>query len=223
MLPTQKSNNVGDIVMRPSDRRLATINVLTIDDPNRNEAINQHLYITSKDEIKDGDWCIREYYPQTKGFTRVVEQFFRDKADFGDSLSREKIIASTDANLFMYLEKFPGRYPLPLIPESFTKVYVNKHNDGKPIVEVDVEMEKYGYCGACKAAGMWHCAHADTCGNSQELWRIKTREDNTIIIHQSKKYSRDEVVKLFDKYLEDSNNPKWSKYSGIYNWLEDNL
>lgn len=193
MLPTQKSNNVGDIVMRPSDRRLATINVLTVDDPNRDEAINQHLYIISNDDIKSGDYfiCIKNECLQR------ADDNYEQTCD-----SDKKVIATTDRTLLKNFNRGgDGGYTLfPLIPESFTKVYINKHNDGEPIFEVDVEMEKYGYCGACRAVGMWHCANADTCGNAQELWRLKTREDGTIILRQSKKYSREEIRKILINY-----------------------
>jgi|LakMenEpi03Aug12_release.lakeMendotaPanAssembly.Ray.scaffolds.fasta_scaffold42197_9 hypothetical protein len=37
--------------------------------------------------------------------------------------------------------------------------------------DVEIIMEKYGYCEGCRKAGMWHCAHADTCGNAVELER----------------------------------------------------
>ena len=206
MLPTQKSKNVGDIVMRPSDRRLATINVLTVDDPQ--EAINQHIYAISDDKIKKGDWAIHP----SKG----VYQAIRDLDELSGS---KKIVASTDANLFMYLEKFPGRYPLPLIHESFVKVFINAHNNGKPITEVDLEMEEL-----------------PSFGNIPTSYIIKTRPDNTVIIRESKTYSIDDMEKAFlagkdlegyDWHMNEFHGAscecKPLKYTNFDEWIQDNL
>lgn len=89
MLPTIKSNKVGDIVMRPSDKRLTTINVLTTDDPQ--ECINQHIYILSDDEIKENDlpcWCISDLV-NSKPFecTNLI---------YAKQYSCKKIIAATE-------------------------------------------------------------------------------------------------------------------------------
>jgi hypothetical protein len=49
-------------------------------------------------------------------------------------------------------------------------------------IEVEVEMEEYGYCGGCRRAGMWHCAHADTCGNAETRERPKLDADGCLIL-----------------------------------------
>ena len=51
-------------------------------------------------------------------------------------------------------------------------------------IEVEIEMEKYGYCEGCIQAGMWHCAHADTCGNAVELERPKLDNADCLILHR---------------------------------------
>lgn len=48
--------------------------------------------------------------------------------------------------------------------------------------EVEIIMEKYGYCEGCRKAGMWHCAHADTCGNAIELERPKLDKKGCLIL-----------------------------------------
>ncbi len=48
--------------------------------------------------------------------------------------------------------------------------------------DVEIEMEKYGYCEGCNKAGMWHCAHADSCGNAVELERPFLDEDGCLIL-----------------------------------------
>jgi hypothetical protein len=53
----------------------------------------------------------------------------------------------------------------------------------KPIeIEVEVEMENYGYCEGCRKAGMWHCAHADTCGNAETRKRPKLDLSECLIL-----------------------------------------
>jgi len=51
-------------------------------------------------------------------------------------------------------------------------------------IEVEIEMENYGYCEGCIQAGMWHCAHADTCGNAIELERPKLDNADCLILHR---------------------------------------
>ena len=53
-------------------------------------------------------------------------------------------------------------------------------------------------------------------------YRIKTRDDNTVIIHQSKKYSRDEIRKILINYsfamgLDPIGGKKFD------DWFEENL
>jgi hypothetical protein len=49
-------------------------------------------------------------------------------------------------------------------------------------IQVELEMKKYGYCEGCTKSGLWHCAHADTCGNAVELERPKLDENGCVII-----------------------------------------
>jgi hypothetical protein len=49
-------------------------------------------------------------------------------------------------------------------------------------IQVELEMEKYGYCEGCTKSGLWHCAHADTCGNAVELEKPKLDENDCVIL-----------------------------------------
>lgn len=53
-------------------------------------------------------------------------------------------------------------------------------------IEVEVEMEEYGYCEGCRKAGMWHCAHADTCGYVETRQQPKLDADGCIILKKAK-------------------------------------
>jgi hypothetical protein len=49
-------------------------------------------------------------------------------------------------------------------------------------IEVEIEMENYGYCEGCRKAGIWHCAHADTCGNAETRKRPKLDLSECLIL-----------------------------------------
>jgi hypothetical protein len=49
-------------------------------------------------------------------------------------------------------------------------------------IEVEIEMENYGYCEGCRKVGMYHCAHADTCGYAETRERPKLDKDGCLIL-----------------------------------------
>jgi hypothetical protein len=49
-------------------------------------------------------------------------------------------------------------------------------------IEVEIDMENYGYCEGCIKAGMWHCAHADTCGYAETRERQKLDANVCLIL-----------------------------------------
>ena len=48
--------------------------------------------------------------------------------------------------------------------------------------DVEIEMEKCGYCEGCNKAGMLHCAHADSCGYPIETERPKLDTNGCLIL-----------------------------------------
>ena len=48
--------------------------------------------------------------------------------------------------------------------------------------DVEIEMEKCGYCEGCNKAGMLHCAHADSCGYPIETERPKLDANGCLIL-----------------------------------------
>jgi hypothetical protein len=48
--------------------------------------------------------------------------------------------------------------------------------------DVEIVMEKCGYCEGCNKAGMLHCAHADSCGFPIETERPKLDVDGCLIL-----------------------------------------
>ena len=49
-------------------------------------------------------------------------------------------------------------------------------------IKVEIDMEEYGYCEGCRKAGMWHCAHADTCGYAETRQQPKLDANGCIIL-----------------------------------------
>lgn len=118
----------------------------------------QHLYIITNDEIKEGDYFYAdEYHTPEKAYNMespLVNGFIQDHC--------KKIIASTDYTL-----------GLPLIPEGFVKKYVELQ--GK-IDKVMVEYWDY-----IKEDEDWD-DNIGAISHDIHIVKLKTRRDNTIII-----------------------------------------
>lgn len=164
----------------------------------------QHLYILSDEEIKEGDWF---YNPATKEVLFASKDMLSWNSDTTqEHKGWKKIVVTTDS-----LHVFRYDY-LPQIPESFIQAYIKAYNEGKPITEVDLEIELHKWVGSTYPVG-----HRPT-------YQIKTRPDNTVIVHQSKMYTRDEVEKLCrlayqQGQEEEAGNPHVSEDK----WIQDNL
>ena len=94
-----------------------------------------HLYLTSDDEIKEGDWM----FIDEKGTKRNPGRGYVLTQHKGTPVSRlnavcggtVKIIATTDKSLIIIEDSLSGRKTswLPQIPESFIKYYVEKQGE----------------------------------------------------------------------------------------------
>ena len=142
------------VVMLPTNEKSSIINLdneelFHIDQyvPKLNKG-NTHLYIISDDEIKEGDWMIRDNEQPTK----VTPNFFWD---FG--VRYFKIIATTDESLKIdnditnqtsaiwdktdVKRVIIGSKSLPKPSDSFIKKYIEEYNKGNVITDVLVEYE----------------------------------------------------------------------------------
>lgn len=83
---------------------------------------NQHLYMTSDDEIKEGDWYIDD--------TNAIRQSVMSDKDYWDRRPNyKKVVTTTDLSL-----------KLPPIPHLFVDHYTIRHNKLKPIQKVWIEL-----------------------------------------------------------------------------------
>lgn len=151
---------------------------------------SKHIYIISDEEIKEEDYAYHQLDGKIIKVTK--ENIDGDIRRFG----YKKIIASTDKSLGL-----PDNYTLdqlnlqiPQIPESFIKVYIEAYNNGKPITEVDLEYEELSDDDMLRF-GL-------NVENDEQWFRLKTRSDNTVIIHQSKTYTRDDMKAAFRAGME---------------------
>ena len=189
MLPTEKAT----IIYKFEE----TNKLIFSNHPNQHElATPQHLYFTSNEEIKEGDWCYhpelsQEYSIVTKEGIKTglhpTQGVFRWKSTTNPWYKKaKKIIATTDKSL-----------GLPEPSKRFLEVYVDAYNEGKKIEEVLVEMEDFG-------EEDW--AGDDYTGEPiwRHDWRVKVKSDNTITIKKVKdSWNREEVIELLNKLVYD--------------------
>jgi hypothetical protein len=184
-----------------------------------NDWNNQHLYILSDDEIKEGDWF-------WQGFDKKVHQCHKTTDHFiiavlPDDYPKKickKIIATTDSSLSLNqcdgcitgapidgknIHRFADKgamvcqrdkYQLPSIPQSFIEYYVSEYNKGNKIEEVLVEYEIKG----------WSKHLIEEAHEPKELHQtLKLNSDNTINIKAIKdSWTREEVSGDMQYYME---------------------
>ena len=159
----------------------------------------QHLYITSDEEIKEGDW-----------FYDTRDRIISNKS-LAQSMFSKKIIATTDT--LNYGEDVPEviRYksvPIHQPSQEFIQSYIEAYNNGKPITKVMVEYEQWTQFSG---------GHHDT----PTTISLKINQDNTINIKPIKdSWNRDEVIALIKLDCERHTN---SFTSNDIKWIEENL
>lgn len=162
----------------------------------------QHLYIVSDAEIKEGDWFIANMdIKQCSYRDKDCVYFEKTNVNFIFFKDCKKIETTTDKSI--HVGALDCNY-LPQIPQSFIEAYVKSNGT---IKEVQVEMSII-----CKNCSYTEDAHRfDICPNKLDHkhldkktngylegnMRIKTRPDNTIIIHPSKTYTREQMLEIY--------------------------
>ena len=202
---------------------------------------NQHLYITSDEEMKKGDYVyVACSEVNVYGIRQITEYYngqflFDDKSQI-DMDYCKKIIATTDTSLkihhfnkgvFKNLE-----YLLPHPSQEFIETYVKTYNEGNPITEVIVEYEII--CGRCYS-NTDECWSAKECSRKTDfpdIVKLKVNSDKTINIKPIKdSWSREEVKQLLNKFSIDcfkiaKESVIWGEdYPQIVSdkWIENNL
>lgn len=174
------------------------------------DGLNQHLYILSDDEIREGDCCYDNgtiYKIKDKKHLLVV-------LNFGNA---KKIIATTDEALCYHNPEYDSRSKtgrefifLPQPSEDFIRVYVEAYNKNDIIKYVDVEYERmYLRAGTAK--------HLDS-------YEPKVNSKNEISIRKIKDtWTRDEVIALIKEFDNSIRTVREDEISYRNKWIEQNL
>ncbi len=190
MLPTKKnSSNIAKSINQD------ILSLYNKNDDKYNQWINQHLYIISDDEIKEGDW----YYNSR------LKQIFQAIRNSGYSKKTDdyKIIATTDTSL-NYETPFYGmdednNFPQP--SQQFIEKYIESYNAGQVITDVLVEYENnYDLEYYTPQGGIECCKKIDN-------WKLKINsKDNTITIKKLKDNSQHAYSKQLKR-----NKTSWNR------------
>lgn len=173
----------------------------------------QHLYITSDDEIKEGDWIYENTY-------NTISKAIYNADTLADKF--KKIITTTDTSLAIKTDLSPMierlmNTNLPQPSQQFISKYIESYNKGNVIEDVLVEYERY--------------SNPQVYGTAAEKYSIIDRlkinsKDNTITIKKLKdSYSRKEVIELFNKLGKDTKyfQETYSPELDLNHWIEENL
>ena len=194
-----------------------------------------HIYITSDEEIKEGDHVLstaQDYNMQVVPKHSVktyndVEHYFKIIATSDDNIRHCKQCGGKqELNMdgvmqFTHINKCVS-FSEPLLPnvqQSFLKAFVK--SDGKE----DWEIEMEGNMCNCKvyeeSDGCFHCDYTGI-----DYYKLKLDSDNCVILSavEEKMYCG-EIVDIIEKYLlyVEPEVFKRTKRSNIYNWIKENL
>lgn len=206
------SNTKAQIYL--NDHTLYLSNNLNIE--NKKFDIYQHIYITSSDEIKEGDWVL------DGSFIRLItDKDYLSEAKLNSNfINWRKIIATT--NLLLKIHKFKKgvlknlEYNLPQLPQQFIEKFIEAYNNNVGIDEVLVENEKATYEKWIKN------------GATPVFDTLKVNSDNTINVKLIKEsYTRSELIKLLNEFGEHVCNEllghRLSMIGELNKWAEENL
>ena len=250
MLPTKEK---AGLVINPSTNKIQYVD-FEKNSKYYTEAsfICNHLYITSDDEIKKGDWVFSKHYgigkvtsnnhanykgdfPLLVEFLNKPNHFVPYNTDGSYTSDRKKIylqdckkiIATTDISLTVKAEQAGENAwfnPLPQPSQSFIQKYVDEYNKGNIITDVMVKYEKYLIVTQDDLL--------DSQNKAPSVMLPKLSKDNTITIKKVKdSWSRDEVVKLIHKAFKAGYERSHSGYPNTDNhtkpkvdkWIKNNL
>jgi len=191
--------------------------------------INQHLYFTSDEEIKKGDWFIfrddNTYLKQCNGFTDNTHIKVNSDNEFGygdwNKVYCHKIIRSTDKSL-----------SLPEPSKEFLELYCKRYNEGNKIEEVLIEYEegKMLYqnriCSCGNILSPMEDSPHECCGSYDYSYKpvfdrdiLKVNPDNTINIKPIKEtWNKEEYLLDLQYYMEYC---KFNGYVTPQQWLDE--
>ena len=193
---------------------------LRIGNPVGTSETRQNIYITSDEEIKEGDWIQRN---------DELPVLYTNDFWFDFGVQYKKIIATTD-NLITVYRFNDDSDKLPQPSQQFIEKYIEEYNKGNVITDIYVRL-----------ISEWTTTIDEDGGDSTFEYVLKINSDNTIDIKLPLKkvkdsFSREEVIKLLKKITEEINYPgmyyescnteeedKLQNDNNISKWIEKNL
>lgn len=203
MLPTNEKAKVGaDNWYLPKTKTLIINNIVS------------HLYITSDEEIKEGDWFIIELFKvdgTSDGLHVEQATFIEDVWINKGIIARrhsgncKKVIATTDR---LTIDIGIDSWIIPQPSQSFIEEYVQEYNKGNIITDVMIE---YSYKGE---------QHNED--STLNTFHPKVNpKDNTITIKKVKdSWTREEVIELLHKKDLYGNCNTDEEFA---NWIDENI
>lgn len=191
-----------------------------------------HLYITSDDKIKEGD-----YYLNTSNNKITIHKALSIYGGIDNICNNRKIISTTDSYLYYILnhnvdnKKFNQQKSLPQPSQSFIKKYVDEYNNGNIITEVMVEYEEEYWRDRSKGDNIIvHSkeeAEQYNCIMDYYPDKLKVSKDNTVTITKVKdNLTWKEVELMLSAFICEHCPETSTKFSpGMYlnKWIEENL
>lgn len=198
LLPTNEKSNIHKIGNELGYTIIPNSNFL---------AKQQHLYITSDEEIKEGDWC---YHPeisqeytiinkgvQTKGL-HPAKGVIQWKDTTNEWYKKARKIIATDASLRVPTittwndgEQSINKFPLPQIPQQFIQYYIEEYNKGNIITEVEVEYVQVPnsvFIQVLEAPYIQLKVNSDNTINIKPIKDSWTREEHVADLYKAYKY-----------------------------------
>lgn len=162
----------------------------------------QHLYITSDDEIKEGDHV---FNIKDNHYGGIVNKYNLIDAKLLSYI--KKIIATTNNSLTIDCIINKNKvYHLPQPSQQFITKYIESYNKGEVITDVLVEYELENI----------------NIHRFEDELKVNPK-DNTITIKKLKdSWNRNEVIELINKHTFEFNGLNKS-YSELNKWIEENL
>lgn len=150
------------------------------------ENTNQHLYLVSDEEIKEGDWCL--LFDDYGNLMSRPQQYLGKNAGHTLNSGLRKVIATTDRSLGEQLSKdketaldrLKAKHSIPEIPESFIRAYVEANGEIDEVM-VEYHPNKWVKDGISRPV-LDDGVVKDYKGDWE--YSVKTRDDNTVIIHR---------------------------------------
>jgi hypothetical protein len=184
----------------------------------------QHLYITSDDEIKEGDWYIHsgtehstgsEYHTLNQCHKSLWRQDLEWFIDGMYATNCKKIIATTDSSLTHLVGYNNVEQSLPQPSQSFIQKYIKEYNKGRRITDVLVEYEDDG-----------KMSYPDV-----RLLKVNPKNNTVTIKTKKDSWDREEVVELIHKAFKAGYERSHSGYPNtdnhtkpnVDNWIKDNI